>query len=198
MTDYTRLINREHPLPAGYIPENMIDIGLPFDALPGDPKRLLEAKAAKAALVLINASQKEGLSLYGISGYRSYDRQKELYTGSPYVAAPGASEHQSGLALDLSCPALRMELEESFARTPEGMWLARNASLYGFILRYPKNKEHITLVPYEPWHIRYVGKDLAVCLQLTGMTLEEYHALPPRCKDCPHPGRRKKTARFPL
>lgn len=173
---YTRLINREHPLPEGYIPENLMDIGLPFDALPGDPKRLLEAKTAQAALRLVNACRREGLNLYGISGYRSYARQKELFTGSPYIAAPGTSEHQSGLALDLSCPAIHMELIEDFDTTQEGIWLTRNASLYGFIIRYPKNKESITGVPYEPWHIRYVTKPLAAYLTLTGMTLEEYHA----------------------
>ncbi|MDC7287234.1 M15 family metallopeptidase [Blautia schinkii] len=177
MNFYTRLINREHPLPEGYIPEHLIDIGIPFDAVPGDPKRLLEVKTARAAHNLITQSRREGLNLYGISGYRSFQRQKELYTGSPYVAAPGTSEHQSGLALDLSCPQIGMELTDEFASTPEGIWLSRNASLYGFILRYPKNKEQITQVPYEPWHIRYVTKPLAAYLALTGMTLEEFHCL---------------------
>lgn len=174
---YTRLINREYPLPEDFVPEHLIDIGIPFDALPGDPKRLLEAKAARAAAALICRSRQEGLNIYGVSGYRSYLRQKELYTGSPYVAAPGTSEHQSGLALDVSCPEIRMDLTEEFAYTPEGIWLTKNASLYGFILRYPKNKEQITQVPYEPWHIRYVTKPLAAYLALTGMTLEEYHSL---------------------
>ena len=99
--DYTILINKEHPLPADFIPEHLIDIGLPFDAIPGDQKRLLEEKTARAALELIARSRMEGLSLYCISGYRSYIRQKELYTGNNYVASPGTSEHQSGLALDL-------------------------------------------------------------------------------------------------
>lgn len=174
---YTRLINRENPLPKDYIPEQLIDLCLPFNALPGDSRRLLEAKTARAALHLIHAGQREGLSLYGVSGYRSYDRQKELFTGSPYVSAPGTSEHQSGLALDLSCPGIRLELIEEFEDTAEGKWLARNASLFGFILRYPRNKEAITQVPYEPWHIRYVTRPLAAYLTLTGQTLEEFHAL---------------------
>ncbi|MDO4308579.1 MAG: M15 family metallopeptidase [Eubacteriales bacterium] len=174
---YTRLINREHPLPADYIPEGLVDIGIPFDALPGDPKRLLEKTAALAALELINRSHREGLNLCGVSGYRSYERQKKLYTGSPYVAPPGTSEHQSGLALDVSCPQIRMELTEEFAETREGIWLLHHAPIYGFILRYPANKEHITQVPYEPWHIRYVTKPLAAYLSLTGITLEEYHEM---------------------
>lgn len=177
-TNYTRLINKSYPLLPDYIPENLVDIGIPFDALPDDPKRLLEKKAAQSALRLVNAACQEGLCLYGISGYRSYKRQQELYTGSPYVAAPGTSEHQSGLALDLSCPAIRMQLIPEFAHTPEGKWLARNASLYGFILRYPQNKESITGVPYEPWHIRYVTRELSGYLKLTGQTLEEYWYFP--------------------
>lgn len=174
---YIRLINKEYPLPSGFIPANLVDSGIPFDAPANDEKRLLEARAAQAALSLFRAARQEGLNLYGISGYRSYLRQKQLFTGSPYVAPPGTSEHQSGLALDLSCPCINMELSEEFAETREGIWLARNASLYGFILRYPKNKEHITEFPYEPWHIRYVTKPLASWLALTGMTLEEYHSL---------------------
>lgn len=171
---YTRLINHEHPLPPDYVPEPLVDLGLPFDAPPGDPKRLLELTTARAAQELLRRSRREGISLVCISGYRSYARQKELYDGSPYVAPPGTSEHQSGLALDLSCPGVRMELEEAFARTPEGIWLARHAPLFGFILRYPANKEEITGVPYEPWHIRYVTRPLASYIAMTGLTLEEY------------------------
>lgn len=175
--DYTILINREHPLPADFIPEQLVDIGLPFDAVPGEAKRLLEKKTAHSAMELITRSRMEGLSLYCISGYRSYTRQKELFTGNPYVAPPGSSEHQSGLALDMSCPSIQMELTESFAETREGIWLKRHAALFGFIIRYPRNKEHITGFPWEPWHIRYVTRSLASYLSLTGLTLEEYHLL---------------------
>ena len=175
--DYTILINRKHPLPEDFIPEHLVDIGLPFDAVPGEPKRLLEEKTARSALELITRSRSEGLNLYCISGYRSYRRQKELFTGDSYVAPPGSSEHQSGLALDMSCPAVQMELTEAFAETKEGIWLNRHASLFGFIIRYPKNKEHITGIPWEPWHIRYVTRSLASYLSLTGLTLEEYHML---------------------
>ena len=125
MDKYFRLINREHPLPENYIPDNLTDIGLPFDALPGEQKRLLEEKTAYAVLELIARSRREGLNLYCISGYRSYKRQAELYEESrsavSYVAPPGTSEHQSGLALDLSCPAARMELTEAFTDTKEGI-----------------------------------------------------------------------------
>lgn len=94
---YTRLISKEHPLPEAFVPEHLIDIGLPFEAAPGDPKRLLEYQAAKAASQLFHACHRCGLNLWAVSGYRSYQRQKELFTGSPFVAEPGTSEHQSGL-----------------------------------------------------------------------------------------------------
>ena len=104
--------------------------------------------------------------------------------GRSGVAPPGCSEHQTGLALDISCPDENYELEESFAKTKEGCWLARHCALFGFILRYPKNKEEITGFPFEPWHIRYTGIGLASSLTLTGMTLEEYYErglhLPPK------------------
>ena len=92
---YTRLISREHPLPEAFVPEHLIDIGLPFEAAPGDSKRLLEYQAAKAASQLFHACHKSGLNLWAVSGYRSFQRQKELFTGSRFVAAPGTSEHQS-------------------------------------------------------------------------------------------------------
>lgn len=88
---YTRLISREHPLPEAFVPEHLIDIGLPFEAAPGDPKRLLEYQAAKAASQLFHACHRCGLNLWAVSGYRSYQRQKELFTESPFVARPGTS-----------------------------------------------------------------------------------------------------------
>ena len=121
-------------------------------------------------------NSKESLIITGISGYRSYKRQQQLSIENPYVASPGTSEHQSGLALDVSCPSIQYQLIPEFAETPEGKWLKRNASLYGFIIRYPANKEPITGIPWEPWHIRYVTRPLAGCLRLTGLTLEEYYS----------------------
>ena len=182
ITDYTRLINKEYPLPPDYVPPDLIDIGLPFDCAPGNPKRLLEKRTAYAASELICRSQHEGISLCCISGYRSYDRQKELFRGSSYVAAPGTSEHQSGLALDLSSPSVQLELTEKFGDTSEGRWLASHAPFYGFILRYPLGKEDITRYPYEPWHIRFVTRTLAIYLTKTGMTLDEYYTI--QKKDC--------------
>lgn len=172
------LVNKKHRLGAGFVPHPLCRPSIPFDADPGDPKGLLEIRAARAARDSFSSARAEGLSLVGVSGYRPYARQLYLYQKAAdlrYVAPPGASEHQTGLALDVSCPSVSLELIEEFARTPEGLWLASNAHLHGFILRYPKHKEKITGYAWEPWHIRYVSKSLAFYLHLTGLTLEEYH-----------------------
>lgn len=189
MNPLTRLVNRSHLLPRDFIPDDLMEPDIPFDAPAGDEKRLLAAPAALAAAQLFAAAKEQKLFLCGISGYRSYSRQEEIYQQRKkempesyvnlYVAPPGASEHQTGLALDVSCPAAEMELKEDFALTPEGRWLKLNAPLYGFILRYPRGKETITGYAWEPWHIRYVTRSLAHCLSLTGMTLEEYRQMYP-------------------
>lgn len=180
----TLLVNRAHPLPADFVPDGLMEPDIPFDAPAGHEKRLLAAPAARAAGELFCSARQQCLCLCGISGYRSYTRQEEIYRKrlaetsesyvNLYVARPGTSEHQTGLALDVSCPAVCCQLTESFADTPEGKWLAKNAPLYGFILRYPKGKEEITGYAWEPWHIRYVTRSLALYLALTGLTLEEY------------------------
>ena len=177
MLSYTLLVNREHPLKPDYIPDDLVYANIPFYAPSDSPKRMLRKQAAVAAQELFHRSIEMKVNLIGISGYRSYERQLQLNTGSPYVALAGTSEHQSGLALDVSCPAVSLELTEEFALTPEGRFLQDYAPLYGFILRYPQGKEKITGYAYEPWHIRYVTKSLALYLYLTGMTLEEYHTI---------------------
>ncbi len=183
MSKFSILVNRERPLPKGCIPQNLTEPAIPFQAPPGDAKRLLVREGCCRQKLFARARE-EGLCLCGISGYRPYTRQSELYraalaknTSMTAVAPPGCSEHQTGLALDVSCPSEDYELEETFALTPEGKWLNTYASHFGFILRYPKGKESVTGFPYEPWHIRYVGDPLALYLSLTGLTLEEYYLL---------------------
>lgn len=172
------LVNKEHRLGAGFIPHPLVRPAIPFDAPEDDTKCLLELRAAKAAEKLFSHAADSGLTLTGVSGYRPYRRQLKLYQNAAdirYVAPPGASEHQTGLALDVSCAAIGFALTEDFAHTAEGVWLLKNAHLHGFILRYPKGKEKITGYAWEPWHIRYVSKSLAFYLALTGLTLDEYH-----------------------
>lgn len=176
------LVNREHPLAPDYVPPALQEADFPFLAEAKDPKRLLCRPAALAGKELFDRCRMEGLSLYGISGYRSYERQNRLFAKRPngndlYLAPPGCSEHQTGLALDVSCPGAGFELEESFASTREGIFLEKHAPFYGFILRYPKGKESVTGYAWEPWHLRYVGRSLALCLSFMRLTLEEYLSL---------------------
>ena len=183
--DCSILVNKSHRLEESYIPPCLTEPNILFDAPSRDPRRLLSLPVVRASEKLFAAGREQGIFLYGISGYRSYERQKALYETrlkqkeksyvDLYLAPPGASEHQTGLALDVSCPSVSLQLEDCFASTTEGKWLASHAPLYGFIIRYPKNKELITGYGWEPWHIRYVGKSLALYLSLTGLTLEEYH-----------------------
>lgn len=126
-----------------------------------------------------------GLDIYLSSGFRSYETQDQIYnnyvwvygqeTADTFSARPGHSEHQTGLAIDVNT------IDDSFADTPEAIWLAEHCHEYGFIIRYPKGKSHITGYKYEPWHIRYVGKETAqeihdagIALGDSTLTLEEY------------------------
>lgn len=124
-----------------------------------------------------------GYNIYNSSGFRSYEYQKGLYNrycakrgqakADTFSARPGFSEHQTGLSLDLNT------IDQEFASTPEGEWVTNNCQNYGFIIRYPKDKDHITGYIYEPWHIRYVGTELAQKLYNNGdwITLEEYYGI---------------------
>ena len=126
---------------------------------------------------LVSAASADGHTITNISGFRSYATQQRVYNnwvntygtaGADRISArPGHSEHQSGMAIDVN------SLDESFGQTATGKWLAANAHKYGFIIRYPQGKEHITGYSYEPWHIRYVG-DIAEDIYNSGLTLEEY------------------------
>ena len=136
-------------------------------------------KTAESALnKMINAAKQDGINLFIKSGYRSYSTQKTLYNNyvardgvaaaDRYSARPGHSEHQTGLAFDLN------SLEQSFDETKEVKWLAEHCNEYGFIIRYPKDKEDVTGYMYEPWHVRYLGDDIAKDVYESGKCLEEY------------------------
>ncbi len=139
-------------------------------------------KTALKALKNMQADAKAlGLDLKLVSGYRSYETQKKLYENyvlkdgvekaNTYSAKPGNSEHQTGLAFDIG------KVDSSFANTDEAKWIEKNAHLYGFIVRYPKDKIDVTGYIYEPWHVRYLGVDLATKVWESNLTLEEYLGL---------------------
>ena len=146
---------------------------LPEDYAPG-----VTSEAEEAVNKMEEAAKEDGLELFVRSGYRSYSYQSTLYNNyvsrdgkaaaDRYSARPGHSEHQTGMAFDMN------SLSQSFEDTPEGKWLARNCWRYGFIIRYPKEKESITGYMYEPWHVRYLGTELAEKVYNSGLTLEEY------------------------
>lgn len=127
---------------------------------------------------LCAAAAEDGLNIYLASGYRSYYTQQELYNDYVYTygqdiadtfsARPGHSEHQSGLAIDVNT------IDDAFGATPEAAWLAEHCHEYGFIIRYAEDKVDITGYKYEPWHIRYVGKEIAAEVSELGIALEEY------------------------
>lgn len=186
----TQLVNKEYGLPSTYIPEDLTVPNVEFNIPYFDEKKQLRKEAADSLEQLFQAAyEEESLSLCGVSGYRSYERQNEIYTknislkGSAYTnkysAKPGTSEHQTGLSIDVSTASVSYCLEEIFAETDEGKWLAQNAHRFGYIIRYPKGKEDITGYSYEPWHIRYVGTELAQHIYDNNLTLEEYYNYTP-------------------
>lgn len=162
------LVNKSHPLPGSYYPTDLVRCSsIPFDASPFDIKRCICAIAEPALNLLYLSAREDGANLVGVSAFRSYARQQEIYDESikakgiehtrKYIAAPGTSEHQTGLAIDVSCPELNYDLSEEFADTKEGTWLQNYAYQFDFIISYPKNNPEG--YAYEPWHIRYSCKD---------------------------------------
>lgn len=179
------LVNKQIGLPGYYTPDDLIRPNVYFSF--GDlkvEKSLLRKEAGTALEEMFLGAQKAGVELAAVSGYRSYGRQKVILDAEIgrvgeeraiiAVAYPGQSEHQTGLAMDIASKSSSSELTEEFAETLEGKWLAENAHLFGFILRYPKGKEGITGYQFEPWHFRYVGPKVAETIFKKNWTLEEF------------------------
>ena len=176
------LVNKQHPIPDDYTFElEVIKDGMQCY------KRIMED-----LLTMMSEAREQGINLAIRSPYRTMDRQIYLFnrkvnlymgqgmsymdaykTTAEYVTVPGASEHQIGLALDITSDTY-YTLDEGFEDTAEGKWLAEHSHEYGFILRYPKGKEYITSIGYEPWHFRYVGVEAATVIWENDLTLEEF------------------------
>lgn len=183
-----RLVNAANHLPD--------DFDVATTPISGYENRLFDARAADSLQNMLSAAEAAGRQLYLVSAYRSVARQKALFErktaafaaeGFPqaeaekqaamWVARPGTSEHNLGLAADIVSAdwyKTNSDLTADFEKTEEFTWLSQNAAEYGFILRYPNGKENITGVTYEPWHYRYVGVDAAREITKKGVTLEEY------------------------
>lgn len=178
--------NKQRPLnPATYEP-NLVFVDIPYVA---DYEPYLTPDAAAAAVDMFAAFTAEtGLEMQNQSSYRSYESQERVYAGwvsslgqeaaDLTSARPGHSEHQTGLSIDVSARPANCSLEQCFADTAQGQWLAANGWKYGFTVRYQNGKTDITGYEYEPWHMRFVGKELAAELTSTGIqSLEEFFDL---------------------
>lgn len=159
------LVNKKNPLNKDYVPSNLILI----DEVPAMNNKYIIDYVYEAYKKLYYDSK---MPFIVYSAYRSYYYQSTIYTGNDsYQAKPGYSEHQTGLALDITID--KVGLIPLFGETKEGIWLKENCHKYGFIIRYPKGKEDITGYLYEPWHIRYVGIH-ASNIYNNNLCLEEY------------------------
>ena len=158
---YMLLVNKEHPLSA--------DFSIAAKAVDADGHTVDERIYDDLSAMLSDAKA-EGIDLRIVTAYRSYSRQQQLYEAGATTAAAGTSEHNSGLAVDI------LTASGEFEGSSGEAWLLEHAAEYGFILRYPKDKESVTGFAYEPWHFRYVGKEQAKLINDSGLCLEEYLA----------------------
>ena len=181
--DLLLLVNPWTPLPEDFLPGELV---------PVQNDQAVDARAYPDLQDMLQDMSQAGLSPLICSSYRSQERQQELYDNkvqrvmdegvsleaaqaeaARWVALPGTSEHQTGLAVDIVSLFNQM-LDETQESTPEFQWLAENAWKYGFILRYPEDKSEKTGIAYEPWHFRFVGKEAAEEMHDLGLCLEEY------------------------
>lgn len=181
------VVNKQRPLPDTYEPGTLIAPNMKLRWAAHAESMQVSQQIAPALEQMYKASQTAGLDFMLISGFRSFATQKDLYEGfvrtqgqaeaDRISAKPGTSEHQTGLVVDLGRADKTCELETCFGDTAEGKWLAAHAHEYGFIIRYPKGKEAIVGYQYEPWHVRYVGPELAAELTAKQQTMEEFFGL---------------------
>lgn len=177
------LVSKARAIGVEYIPSELMTPSVSSHPGAGANEKQIRKTIDAPLAQLFAAAQKEGHSLMIGSGYRSAAYQEQLFAtyvssvgyeqADKYSAHPGFSEHQTGLAVDLSTTSQQCYLSECFIGTSDGQWLANNAYQYGFTLRYPKGKEAITGYNFEPWHYRYVGVGLATALHQSGLTLDE-------------------------
>jgi zinc D-Ala-D-Ala carboxypeptidase len=177
----TILINKEFALPKDFVPKDLVRADMPLSPRSNYP--YVRKDAHDALKRMFEEALEEGIELWFHSGYRSYASQKLLYENyvmrygqeqaDIFSAKPGHSEHQSGLAIDITSPSANGPFAIAFGDSIEGKWVAKHAHNFGFIVRYPKDKTAVTGYMYEPWHLRYVGIELATQLFENGLVLEE-------------------------
>lgn len=177
------LVNKNYHLAKDFIPNNLVLVDKLRKVVPGDiPRNYLKEEVYQALTDLFNEALSKDIYLFVSSGYRSYQKQVEVYqyyqnhqvNPDDISARAGHSEHQTGYAVDLTCKEVNYQLVKQFETTKEGQFIKNNAYKYGFIIRYLKEKENITGYSYEPWHLRYVGINVAQIIHNEKITLEEY------------------------
>lgn len=181
-SEYIVLANKTNLLAEDYVPQDLVK-DLDCRKISYDPIQMREV-AANALKALFDAAEEDGLYLYAHSGYRSYKTQKTMYSNrlkknngkdDGVVAYPGSSDHQTGLGIDVINKAgIGKKFTKAFGETEHGKWLAENCWAYGFIIRYQPDKEEITEIIYEPWHLRYVGVQVAQYMRDQNLCLEEF------------------------
>lgn len=174
---YLVLVNKNNQLKSNYVPNDLESISLKYSNADKYLRSIAREQFEKLSQDAVNL----GYRIVAVSAYRDYNYQNELFNyyikekGLKYAlncsAKPGHSEHQTGLAVDVEGSNRDYD---NFIDSKEYNWMKDNAHKYGFILRYPKGKEHITGFKFEPWHYRYVGINLATYLYQNNLTLEEY------------------------
>lgn len=181
------IVNKNRPILLSYVPSDLVSPNVTLNNQKSNSENSIRNIVAPNLESLFVDAKKNNLDLMLASGYRSAELQGFYYNNlvqslgqaeaDTVSAKPGTSEHQTGLALDIASTNRECYLEACFADTKDGIWLKDNAYKYGFILRYPLYKDKITGYQYEPWHFRYVGKDLAQKIYSQNTTLEEYFNL---------------------
>ncbi|WP_028043848.1 M15 family metallopeptidase [Candidatus Stoquefichus massiliensis] len=179
---YATLIKKGFQIASDYVPKDLVTPNIPFS--PDCDNKQLRKAASDALEQMYQAALKKDLHLAINSAYRTYQQQKAIYdeyhqkydevTANGLVAIPGSSEHQLGLGVDLTSQSVIDGKWRFFGDTPEYQWVVKNAYQYGFILRYPSSQSALTGTANEPWHFRYVGKDIAKIIYENNWTLEDY------------------------
>ncbi|MBE5803192.1 MAG: D-alanyl-D-alanine carboxypeptidase family protein [Clostridiales bacterium] len=194
--ELVRLANKHILLPSDYVPGDLVTMKTRKQDKDGNNTNggvkkassstmKLREECAQALVTMLEDALDDGISLHLKSAYRSYQTQKTMYYNRlernngkdlGYVTKAGASDHQTGLAVDLIPKDwLEKGMTEKMAVAEGCKWMANNCARYGFILRYPEDKEEITEINYEPWHLRYVGVPVATYIMENGLCLEEFH-----------------------
>ncbi|MEI7918373.1 MAG: M15 family metallopeptidase [Candidatus Saccharibacteria bacterium] len=177
------LVNKNNSIPISYVPDGLVIPSVTTQTNKSDSERSVRSDIETPLINMFTAASDAGYQLMISSGYRSAAVQKSildnainsvgLAAANQSIALPGQSEHQTGLATDISTVSRNCYFDTCFGDTSDGQWLVNNSYKYGFILRYPSGKESTTGYQYEPWHFRYVGIDLATALHDSGLTLDE-------------------------